>query len=136
MRVIKEIIIHCTATDARKPLTVAAIDRYHRSLGWTGIGYHYVIHQDGTVEQGRDEDLPGAHCHGHNKHSIGIAYVGGLNANGKAEDTRTQAQKDALTLLIIELISVYGRIEIHGHNEYAAKKCPCFNVQDEYKDMQ
>lgn len=43
MRKITEIIVHCTATPAGLPVTVEQIDAYHRSLGWAGIGYHYLI---------------------------------------------------------------------------------------------
>ena len=61
------------------------------------IGYHYYLTRDGTVHTGRAVEQPGAHCKGHNRHSIGICYEGGLDAEGKPKDTRTDAQKAALT---------------------------------------
>ena len=104
MRTITLIVVHCTANKAGSTLRVKDIDRYHRSLGWKGCGYHYVIPTDGTIEKGRAEDLVGAHCKNHNKHSIGVAYVGGLDVDGKTpKDTRTPEQKIALWKLIKEL---------------------------------
>jgi len=49
MRTIKEIIVHCTATEEGKPFTVADIDAWHREKGWRCIGYHYVVYLDGTI---------------------------------------------------------------------------------------
>ena len=66
MRKITEIIIHCTATRPDAECTVESIRRYHRSLGWHDIGYHYVIYPDGSVHSGRPVEQAGAHCPGHN----------------------------------------------------------------------
>ena len=62
MRKITEIIIHCTATRPDAECTVESIRRYHRSLGWHDIGYHYVIYPDGSVHSGRPVEQAGAHC--------------------------------------------------------------------------
>ena len=129
MRTITEIIIHCTATRPDAKCTVESIRRYHKSLGWRDIGYHYVIYRDGSVHTGRPVEEVGAHCPGHNANSIGIAYVGGLDADGHAADTRTEAQRLALLQLVKDLKEEHPIITIHGHNEYAAKACPCFCVQ-------
>lgn len=132
MRRIDEIIIHCTATVEGQDFKAKDIDKWHRQKGWKCIGYHYVVDLDGTIEKGREESAIGAHCKGHNNHSIGIVYVGGLNKNEKPEDTRTQKQKEALWSLLRELLCKYPNASIHGHNEFAKKDCPCFNVQKEY----
>ena len=71
MRKITLINVHCTANRAGSALRMADIDRYHRSLGWKGCGYHYVIPIDGTIEAGRPEEVVGAHCKNHNRHSSG-----------------------------------------------------------------
>ena len=64
---------------------------YHRTLGWTGCGYHYVIPIEGTIEPARPEDITGAHCRSHNSHSIGICYISGLQPT--AAPLRTHARK-------------------------------------------
>ena len=129
MRPITEIIIHCTATRPDANCTVESIRHYHKSLGWHDIGYHYVIYPDGSVHAGRPVEEVGAHCPGQNAQSIGIAYVGGLDADGCATDTRTPFQRLALIQLVQDLMEEHNITSIHGHNEYAAKACPCFNVQ-------
>ncbi|MBP5691206.1 MAG: N-acetylmuramoyl-L-alanine amidase, partial [Bacteroidaceae bacterium] len=78
MRKITEIIIHCSATPQGVDYTVADIDRWHRQRGFNKIGYHYVIYRDGSIHQGRPVEEIGAHCIGHNAHSIGVCYIGGL----------------------------------------------------------
>lgn len=132
MRKIDKIIIHCSATPEGKPFTVADIDRWHRDRGWQGIGYHYVVYLDGSIHKGRSEEIIGAHCSGQNAHSIGICYIGGLDASGKAKDTRTPAQRKALHELVSDLKTRYPAATIHGHNEFANKDCPCFNVKNEF----
>jgi N-acetylmuramoyl-L-alanine amidase len=133
MRKIEEIIIHCTATKEGVDVNAATINKWHKQKGWKGIGYHYVIKLDGTVEKGRKDEEVGAHCVGHNAHSIGIVYVGGLDVNGKPKDTRTDAQKEAFWELLRQLLNKYPSATIHGHNEFSNKACPCFNVEKEYK---
>lgn len=130
MRKLDEIIVHCTATPEGKSFTAADVDRWHRQRGFDGIGYHYLVWLDGTVEAGRPVSKAGAHCLGHNAHSIGVCYVGGLAADGRTpKDTRTPAQRTALRQLVERLRREYGIAAVHGHNEYAAKACPSFNVQ-------
>ena len=129
MRTITLIIVHCTANKAGSTLRMADIDRYHRSLGWKGCGYHYVIPTDGTIECGRPEERIGAHCRNHNRHSIGVAYVGGLADDGKTPcDTRTEAQKRALRQLLGELHKRYPKALIVGHSDLDPHKphCPGF----------
>ena len=137
MRKINKIIIHCTATPEDRPHDVADITRWHLARGFNTIGYHFLIHIDGTIERGRSIKKSGAHTSGHNQDSIGIAYVGGMTKDmKKAKDTRTKEQKDSLIYLMHELIYKYNQdMTIHGHNEYANKACPSFNVQEEYANL-
>lgn len=135
MRTINKIIIHCSATPEGREVTTADIDRWHRERGFTQIGYHYVIYLDGSIHKGRHEHIAGAHCLGQNQTSIGICYIGGLDKNGKPKDTRTLAQKLALVDLLTHLVVKYPNATIHGHNEFANKDCPCFNVREEYKNI-
>lgn len=134
-RHITEIIIHCSATPEGHNFTVEDIDRWHRAKGWKGCGYHYVIQLDGSVHIGRPENQIGAHCKGHNAHSIGVCYIGGLATNGTPMDTRTPAQRTALRQLISSLTTRHPHATIHGHNEFANKACPCFSVIREYADF-
>ena len=137
MRTITLIIVHCSANRAGSALRMADIDSYHRSLGWIGCGYHYVIPTDGTIEPGRPEEMVGAHCKNHNRHSIGVCYIGGLSKDGKPADTRTDAQRIALRTLLEQLHRRYPDALIVGHRDLdPQKECPCFDVANEYHDLQ
>ena len=116
MRKIREIIIHCSATKEGRNFTVADIDRWHRERGMRCIGYHFVIYRDGSIHVGRAIEEVGAHCKGHNSISIGICYI----------------QKAAMRSLIEQLKEEYPLATIHGHNEFANKACPCFDVKKEW----
>ena len=135
-RVITEIIVHCTATPSGRDYSVEDIRRQHIGQGWSDIGYHYVIYRDGTIHTGRNIDIAGAHCQGHNAHSIGVCYVGGLGRDGKTpRDTRTKAQAEALELVIMELKRQYPSAKVYGHRNFAAKDCPCFDARREYLSL-
>lgn len=146
MRKITHIVIHCTATVEKKPFTAKDIDAWHREKGWKGIGYHYVVGINGEIEEGRPEYKIGAHVKGHNRTTLGVAYVGGLNKRFAPKDTRTRKQKRALKALLTELKEKYPEAKIVGHRDFSEdinkngiiepfefiKACPCFDAQKEY----
>ena len=138
MRTINKIIVHCSATQEGRDLDAAEINKWHLKRGWNGIGYHYVVLLDGTIEYGRSIYKQGAHVKGENEGSIGICYIGGVESergsNGKwiAKDTRTPEQKESLLLLLKTLKKMHSKATIHGHNEFAAKSCQCFDANKEY----
>ena len=130
-RPISEIIWHCTATPEGKDFTVADVRAWHKARGWSDIGYHYVVYRDGRIMPGRPVGQIGAHCEGHNTGTIGCSYIGGLSADGKtAKDTRTPAQRASMLWLTRHLIAKHRGIKrVTGHNQYAAKACPSFDVR-------
>ena len=130
MRKIDKIILHCTATPEGREVTVADVSAWHKERGFRTIGYHYLVYLDGTVVRGRREEEIGAHCLGQNAGSIGVCYVGGLDSRGRPKDTRTAAQRVALRNLVEGLQRRYPHATLHGHNEFAAKACPCFKISD------
>ena len=134
MREITRAIIHCSATNPEQDFDASDIDRWHKARGWSGIGYHYVVKLDGTLERGRDINKTGAHAFGYNKKSIGICYIGGVDMEGKPADTRTDEQKRTLKKLIGMISGYFPKATIHGHSEFSKKACPSFNVKDEYND--
>ncbi len=134
MRVINKIILHCSATPEGRRTTVEDIRLWHKQRGWSDIGYHYVVYLDGSVHEGRPIERSGAHVFGLNKNSIGVCYIGGVDKNNlKAKDTRTPEQIMALDLLLGSLLDDFKGATLHGHNEFANKACPSFDVQDEYR---
>lgn len=132
MREINKIIVHCSATKEGVDVSASTIDSWHKERGWRGIGYHYVIALDGKIEYGRNINETGAHVRNHNRRSIGICYIGGLDAGMNPKDTRTKEQKESMLDLLKTLKRLHPVATIHGHNEFSAKACPCFDVQEEY----
>ena len=136
MRIINEIIVHCAATREGRDFTVEDITRWHKARGFATIGYHYVIYRDGSIHEGRPLEQIGAHCVGHNKHSIGICYIGGCASDGKTpKDTRTPEQKEALLALLRRLKARFPNATIHGHRDFAAKACPSYDAFREYRQL-
>ncbi len=147
-RRIDEIIVHCTASREGQEQTVAQIRANHVApvskggRGWSDIAYNYVVYLDGTVHEGRNINVSGAHCTNHNANSIGIVYVGGVeNRPGvaykdlKPKDTRTEAQKASLLALLVDLRKLYPNASIHGHRDFANKACPSFDATTEYRKI-
>lgn len=133
---VTEIIVHCAATRpdwmAGRPIAekVAEIRRWHLANGWRDIGYHWIIDRDGTTLAGRPETVIGSHTIGRNAGSIGICLIGG---HGSAETDRFSDhfthQQDITLRQMIDAISLRTAIrKVSGHNDYAAKACPGFDV--------
>jgi len=132
VRPIDMIIIHQTGTPTG---TVESIDRYHRSLGWAGIGYHYVSYRDGSVHKGRANSQIGAHCQGDNATSLGICCVGADDALPVGAGYMNQVLWDGLLRLVGQLMSAYHIpiSRVVGHRERPSgraqgKTCPGFEV--------
>lgn len=81
------LVVHtCGAYDAKAKQAVHQsvndVRRYHMTpvihggKGWSDIGYHRYIEQDGTLRSGRRDAVVGAHVGGFNSHSLGICCSG------------------------------------------------------------
>ena len=131
------IILHCSATREGQDIKAKTIKQWHKDRGFDDIGYHYVIDLDGTIEKGREEELVGAHCKGHNATSIGICYVGGCDNNMKPKDTRTPEQKRSMLSLVRKLVNKYKIpvTQIWAHHDFDRHKaCPSFDISEFRKD--
>lgn len=132
----KYLVVHCAATQNKPSFSWKTIDQMHRQQGWLGIGYHFVICTDGTIQEGRPLDTIGSHVKGHNSESVGICLIGGVNKAGKAECNYTKEQMDSLKELLDYLRWFYDdKVEVLGHRDFegVSKACPCFDVKDWYK---
>lgn len=105
------------------------IHKFHREVnGWAGIGYHYIIRKDGTIEQGRRPKAVGAHALHYNKNSIGICLAGNFEVAKP-----TAAQIDSLKLLTAWLCQKYKLDPmksgvIVGHRNLNDTDCPGKNL--------
>ena len=113
-------VIHCSDSPQGRGDDAETIHQWHLERGWDGIGYHYVILEDGTVEAGRPKYWKGSHARGWNN-ALGICLIG--------QTTFTQAQFDALNDLLDEL--KIHKSHVVGHNKVNPQKtCPNFDVQE------
>ncbi|AFR36553.1 N-acetylmuramoyl-L-alanine amidase [Riemerella anatipestifer] len=147
MRTIKYIVLHCTATS--QTTTIESIKRFWREkLGWKNVGYHYIIKADGEIVQLADLNTISNGVKGHNRYSVHIAYIGGVE-KGKAVDNRTVHQKASQVKLLRELQAKYPTAEILGHRDLSpdlngdgiisphewTKECPSFDVKQWLKEI-
>ena len=136
MRNINKIIVHCSATPEGRDVSIDTIRKWHvEDNGWSDIGYHWVITLSGAIEKGRPESRSGAHAKGHNKNSVGVCYVGGVDSDMNPKDTRTDAQKETLKCLLEDLRERYPQAEIIGHRDVSSKDCPSFDAKKEYSEI-
>lgn len=144
MKKLKYFIIHCLATPAGLEVSAASVRRFHTSpppagRGWKQVGYSKILHLNGSwsvlVENNGDQWVDPREvtngAKGINSESYHISYVGGLNADTKQpEDTRTPEQLKWMEHEVKEFIKAHPDILVGGHNQFAAKACPCFNVPE------
>lgn len=135
MRPIEKIIIHCSATPEGRDVKTETIKQWHLDMGFSDIGYHYVIELDGQMKEGRPLEVVGAHVRGQNNNSIGICYVGGCDEQMKPKNTLNKCQEEQLIAVLKWLKEKFPKATIHGHNEFSAKACPSFNVQKWVKNL-
>lgn len=140
MRKIERIFVHCTAGSQHQ--SIDDLKAEFRRKGWKMPGYHYVVDASGGVHQLLALEQVSNGVQGYNKTAINVAYMGGIDANGKPTDNRTLQQKEALALLLNRLKQQFYSARIMGHRDIWGtdprkwkKQCPCFNAMDEYKNL-
>lgn len=117
------IVIHCSGTQPSADIGAASIHAMHKarkdSKGrpWQGIGYHFVIRRDGTVEAGEDLAKSGSHVSGYNDKSVGICMIGGINSFGSIDQNFTSAQYISLGGLLPKLLTLYPGAKLVGHRD-------------------
>jgi len=114
----RRIIIHHSASG---DVSAATIHGWHLARGWSGIGYHFVIRQNGNIEAGRPVDVIGAHSGPQgNGDSVGICLAGNF-----MEYAPTEAQLQSLIQLVAYLRELYkASLEVMRHKDVAATECP------------
>jgi len=131
------IILHHTAdvVDANKDgLFAEEVDLIHRGghrAGYPsftfGLGYHFLISPDGSVEVADRwlRQLHGAHTKGHNYHALGICMVGNFN-----KTLPTNGQLDSLE----KILAAVRPERLYPHRHFSATDCPGTNIDKGYWD--
>ena len=126
MNKVKTIYIHTSASPQGRGDNAETIHRWHKEKGWSGIGYHDVILEDGTIQSGRPHYWKGAHVGSLNKDTIGVCLIG---MGGDA----TAQQLDSLSGYINYMYAIHDKLEdVRGHYQCSEAKarCPGFDVPE------
>ena len=87
---------------------------------WLGIGYNFLIRQDGTIEIGRPVWAQGAHAGPEiNPISVGTCLTGRLHIFGPTEE-----QMRAAGVVHAGLELLYPGITVGLHKDFAPTECP------------
>jgi len=116
LKVVNYLVVHHTESH---DVPATEIDQWHKNRGWLGIGYHFLIRADGSLEQGRPENVVGAHTLNYNSQAIGICLTGKF-----MESKPTTAQMDALEELLTALRGRHQQATIVRHRDLQATSCP------------
>lgn len=116
-RTVRTILHHA---DSSGDVSAAVIHQWHLNQGWAGIGYHFLIHPDGSIERGRPEYAIGSHSGSNgNGDSIGVCFAGRFMT---MPPTRKAVQ--SYLELHAYLENKYGHLAVYGHREVMATSCP------------
>lgn len=117
------VVIHHTGNPIDDDLSVVELNASHQALGWTCVGYHYIIRKDGHIEIGRPHWTVGAHAYGYNSDSIGVHVCGNFDIAKP-----TDAQIESLAMLLANVCTDYGlpidEAHVVGHRDLMATACP------------
>lgn len=120
------IVIHHVG-EIDRDVSAEEIHNWHQGQGWSGIGYHYVIRKDGTIERGRPRAAVGSHAYGFNNCSIGINIVGDFE-----QGVPNSEQIEAAAQLLAELCNIYELTPtaqtVVGHRDLMPTSCPGQNL--------
>jgi hypothetical protein len=122
---ITTLIVHHSASP--RHCTVGDVRRWHLEKGWSDIGYHWVIEEDGIIQIGRPVGRIGAHCRGHNTESVGVCVMGN---NCEPGQEWLPDQVEGLKDLIYAVALVIPEIATMGHNQLAATACPGVDLKE------
>ena len=124
------IVVHHTGNPVDDDLSAEEIHESHKAQGWAGIGYHYVIRKDGTIEEGRPVWSVGAHAYGRNRDTVGIHVCGNFEIA-----TPTEMQLNSLAELIGWLCRKYSlqasKDVVVAHRDLMATACCGQNLYDQ-----
>jgi len=140
-------VLHVSGTPMGINYNIDMLRDYHvRVKGWSDIGYHYFIDEQGELFEARPLNRNGAHVKGHNRGTIGICVAGGLDKNKLPSDTMTGKQQFIVEALLLALKKGNPNMKVKGHRDYSKdsnnngiiepfeyiKFCPGYNAEERF----
>lgn len=140
-REVTEVVVHWTETPTNKNIGSEELNKIHLESGLKGIGYHYVIRRDGSLQRGRPVNIQGEHAlvNNHDERSIGVVFVGGINVpsgtpnleNFVSVQSLTRSQFNTFDHFCRGFYSRFPGGQILGHNDIdPIENDPGFNVRE------
>ena len=132
-QVLNTIVVHHSATDYSTPNQVQDLHMDGRSFA--DAAYHFLISSDGTIYEGREINIRGAHVQGYNTGSVGIVLLGNFN-----NEQPTESQLASLRSLVDYLRYAYEIRYLVGHKDYPNQspdgtECPGANLYPLLPDL-
>ena len=137
-REITEMIVHWSSHFLDQAHAGAAeVHARSIALNHQGCSYHYIIKKNGQIERGRPVYIEGEHAPGHDKYSIGIAFIGGLNSYSSEKkenwvygrESLTSSQYISFDMMCKAFYTIWPGCSIFGHNELQDQELdPGFDV--------
>ncbi|MEU2111511.1 N-acetylmuramoyl-L-alanine amidase [Streptomyces sp. NPDC019507] len=95
------------------------VEKIHLGNKWAGVGYNFMVDQDGSIYEGRGWGLQGAHCPDHNVSGFGVyVAIGG-------DQKPTDKALASVRALYDEACRKTGRaLAKRGHKDGFATACP------------
>jgi N-acetylmuramoyl-L-alanine amidase len=95
------------------------------------------VEPNGNVTQLSELSKPTNGVAGYNASSIHISYIGGVDANNKPIDNRTEFQKQSLFEYVKRFKLQFKNAKVQGHKDFPSvkKACPCFDAKAEYLNI-
>jgi N-acetylmuramoyl-L-alanine amidase len=108
-----------------------AFANYHiGTLGWSRMGYAFVILKDGTIQWSADLAVKTPHVGNSNKSSLGICFVGDFRFKPPTA-AQLKSGYGLIEVLLRTLPNVNEAQDVWGHQEYpdyAWKQCPALDM--------
>ena len=125
---ITHLAIHHTATPPSvTPTRIAEMhvspDSNRGKEAWPGIGYHFFIHADGTIDQTNALETASYHVHRHNVYSVGVVFAGSF-MNGKIPTSAQLRSGAHLTAWLMQELNV-PLARVWGHREFPDNTTVC-----------
>ncbi len=125
---ITHIAIHHTATPSSiSPARIAelhvAADASRGKEPWPGIGYHFFIHADGSIDQTNPLETVSYHVHRHNMYSVGVVFAGSF-MNGRIPTSAQLRSGAHLTSWLMQELGI-PLARVWGHREFPDNTTVC-----------
>jgi hypothetical protein len=126
LAVLNTIVVHHSAYPYARPQEVQNLHMDGR--GFADVAYHFLIDTEGTIYEGRELNIRGAHVQGFNTGSVGIVLLGNFN-----DEQPGEAQLSSLRGLVDYLRYTYEIRYLAGHKDYPDQspdgtECPGDNL--------